>query len=81
MCCSKRQPNILPTTRMICTSAVSVAIKKQLRTLFCDNKYMHTVQALDKFNSSTELKTLHAFLEVTVHFNSRIHVAGYGVGI
>lgn len=42
---------------------------------------MHTVQALDKFNSSTELKTLHAFLEVTVNFNSRIHVAGYGVGI
>lgn len=79
MCCSKRQPNILPTTRMICTSAVSVAIKKQIRTLFCDNKYMHTVQALDKFNSSTELTTLHAFLEVTVHFNSRI--AGYGVGI
>lgn len=35
------------------------------------------VYTLDKLNSSTELKTIHAYLEITFNFNSRI--VGNGV--
>lgn len=39
--------------------------------------YILHVYTLDKLNSSTELKTLHAFSEITFNFNSRI--VGNGV--
>lgn len=41
-----------------------------------EDTYILQVYILDKLNSSTELNTLHAILQITFNFNSRIAIYG-----
>lgn len=71
-------PILLGTFQMFCTSAINRPKKTSYMIIMItdEDTYILQVYILDKLNSSTELNTLHAILQITVNFNSRIAIYG-----
>lgn len=69
-------PKLLGTFQMFCTSAINRPKKTSYMIIMItdEDTYILQVYILDKLNSSTELNTLHAILQITFNFNSRIAI-------